>query len=101
MIECKNGNVKFVGNGYQLLHEVGIVVGHLVKMGGNEPVFQQATEKAIIASMIVGAVDDYLPEDHDANFVADDEEFNALVDEIWKAVQVPKKYFIDKYGKKK
>lgn len=99
MISIDEGNKIVVdGSVEEIIREFGDVVGQFTNiMYETHPIIGEAAEKSIIASMILGGVED-LPIPDKNNIAAMNDSIIPMVYEIHKSLKVPKDYIRKRWG---
>lgn len=99
MISIDEGNKIVVdGSVEEIIREFGDVVGQFTNiMYETHPIIGEAAEKSIIASMILGGVED-LPIPDKNNIAAMNDSIIPMVYEIHKSLKVPKDYIQKRWG---
>ena len=99
MIRIDEGNqIVIEGTIEETMTEFGDVVSQYVNiMYETHPIIGEAAEKSIIASMILGGVED-LPIPDKNNIAAMSESIIPMVYEIHKSLKVPKDYIQKRWG---
>lgn len=99
MISIDEGNKIVVdGSVEEIIREFGDIVGQFTNiMYETHPIIGEAAEKSIIASMILGGVED-LPIPDKNNIAAMNDSIIPMVYEIHKSLKVPKDYIQKRWG---